>query len=435
MTFLRIRVDGPWLGEYALLDPKESMNIMQPHRARPSPSRYGRSFLLIVGALVVSFTLHAAAPYPLQEESAGPEPSATQQPSTQLSAYRILAEGPVNQRLARRVRRDLEKAAEAGAKVVIIEIDTFGGELGPAVALRDTILDAPLRTIAFINKRAISAGALLALSTHEIVMAPGATIGAAEPLRITWKGPEPAGEKMISYFRNEMKATAESRGHPVELAEAMVDPDVVVPGLVEKGKLLTLTTQEALKFNLAAAESDGLAQLLQAYQLELVPESQEGARRGERAGLFQWFEQIRAWHVWIVVGLGLILAEMVIAGFFLLWFGVGAFLASLLAFLGLSQNIQIVVFLASSFVLLVFSRTIFKSVLLRAPEKVATNMEALRGRKGITVKAIEGALKPGEVKVGGEMWAAVCDEGTRIAEGATVEVLEVVGNKVRVKSI
>ena len=62
-------------------------------------------------------------------------------------------------------------------------------------------------------------------------------------------------------------------------------------------------------------------------------------------------------------------------------------------------------------------------------------MEALRGRSGITVKAIEGTLTPGEVKVGGEMWAAVCDDGTQIAEGAKVEVLEVVGNKVRVKSI
>ena len=337
--------------------------------------------------------------------------------------------------LVRRVRRDLEKAAEAGANVAIIEIDTFGGELGPAVALRDTLLDSPLRTIAFINKRAISAGALLALAAHEIVMAPGATIGAAEPYHITWQGSEPAGEKIISYFRKEMKATAESRNHPVELAEAMVDPDVVVPGVVGKGKLLTLTTQEALKLHLAAAESDGLAQLLQAYELELVPESQEGARRGERAGLFEWFEQVRAWHVWIVVGLVLVLAEMVIPGFFLLWFGVGAFLASLLAFLGLSRNIQSVVFLASSFVLLIFSRTIFKSVLLRAPERVATNMEALRGRSGITVKAIEGTLTPGEVKVGGEMWAAVCDDGTQIAEGAKVEVLEVVGNKVRVKSI
>ena len=408
---------------------------MQSQRACPSWFRYRRSFLLIVGALVVSFTVQAAAPYPLQEESAGPEPSATQQPSLRLSAYRILAEGPVDQRLVRRVRRDLERAAEAGAQVAIIEIDTFGGELGPAVALRDTLLDSPLRTIAFINKRAISAGALLALSTHEIVMAPGATIGAAEPFRMTWKGSEPAGEKIISYFRKEMKATAESRNHPVELAEAMVDPDVVVPGVVEKGKLLTLTTQEALKLHLAAAESDGLSQLLQAYQLELVPESQEGARRGERAGLFKWIEEVRAWHVWIVVGLVLVLAEMVIPGFFLLWFGVGAFLASLLAFLGLSRNIQSVVFLASSCVLLIFSRTIFKSVLLRAPERVATNMEALRGRSGITVKAIEGTLTPGEVKVGGEMWAAVCDDGTQIAEGAKVEVLEVVGNKVRVKSI
>ena len=149
--------------------------------------------------------------------------------------------------------------------------------------LRDTILDAPLRTIAFINKRAISAGALLALSTHEIVMAPGATIGAAEPLRITWKGSEPAGEKIISYFRKEMKATAESRNHPGALAEAMVDADVVVPEVVEKGKLLTLTTQEALTLKLAAAKSEDLEQLLETYKLELVAESRKEAARAAEA--------------------------------------------------------------------------------------------------------------------------------------------------------
>ncbi|MCH8266696.1 MAG: hypothetical protein IH846_04205 [Acidobacteria bacterium] len=320
--------------------------------------------------------------------------------------------------------------------MVVIEIDTFGGELGAAVEIRDALLDSNLRTIAFINRRAISAGALIALATHEIVMAPGATIGAAAPLRVTWTGLEPAGEKTISYFRKEMKATAESREHPGALAEAMVDADVVISEVVEKGKLLTLTTQEALRLKLAAAQHEDREDLLQAYNLELLEESlAQAAQAAERAGIRGWLGQISAWQVWVILGLVLGLAEMLLSGFFLLWFGVGALLASLLAFLGVPRGAQIGVFLASSFLLLIFSRTIFKSVLFRSPHGVATNVEALLGRTGMVLKAIEGSLQPGSVKLGGEVWSAVSDDETHIAKGAKVQVLEIVGNKVRVKPV
>jgi membrane protein implicated in regulation of membrane protease activity len=66
---------------------------------------------------------------------------------------------------------------------------------------------------------------------------------------------------------------------------------------------------------------------------------------------------------------------------------------------------------------------------------VRTNVEALKGRPGIVLSPIEGSVKPGLVKVGGEKWSAVCEEETHITKGSRVEVLEVVGNKVRVKAI
>ncbi len=391
---------------------------MNRRRTNPEPLLWRSQRLpLVACALAISF--------------AGLAPAHAAPPT---KAYLILASGPVDLRLSRHVRRELKRAAEAGAQVAIVEIDTFGGNLGAGVEIRDALLDAHLRTIAFINKRAISAGALVALATREIVMAPGATIGAATPLRVTWKGTEPAGEKTISYFRKEMKATAESRDHPTALAEAMVDPDVVVPGVVEKGKLLTLTTQEALRLKLASVQSEDLEHLLEAYKLELVPEGRAGAARAaERAGVREWFGQFLAWQVWLILGLVLALAEILVPAFFLLWFGAGALLASLLAWLAAPRAVQVGTFLAASFLLLVSSRTIFRSVLFRSRESIPTNVEALKGRAGVVLEPIEGSLKPGLVKVGGEVWSAVCEGETRVAEGAKVEVLEIVGNKVRVK--
>ena len=392
--------------------------------------------VLVGFAFAIPFVTAPATRAKALQEEAGQAPASAEQAPGPSKAYLILAKGPVNSRLTRHIRQELQKAAASGAQAAILEIDTFGGELDAAVAIRDALLDAPLLVIAFVNKRSISAGALIALASHEIVMAPGATIGAATPVRLTWTGSEPAGEKAISYFRKEMKATAESRNHPGALAEAMVDTDVVVPEVVEKGKLLTLTTQEALTLKLAAAKSEDLEQLLETYKLELVAENRkEAARAAEAVDARGWFEQFRAWHVWLLLGLTLVVVEILIPAFFVLWFGVGASVAALLAFLGMSQAVQVSAFLAISFLLLVFSRTIFQSTLFRSKQSVATNVEALRGQQAIVLKAMEGSLQPGSVKIGGEVWSAICEEETQILEGAKVEVLDVVGNKVRVKPI
>jgi membrane-bound serine protease (ClpP class) len=178
-------------------------------------------------------------------------------------------EGVIDLGLAPFVGRVLDEAATANAAVVILDINTFGGRVDAAVLIRDALLGARVRTVAFVNKRAISAGALISLAAETIAMADGGTIGAATPVEIGPPGApaRPVAEKTVSYMRKEFRATAESRKRPALLAEAMVDADVEIPGIVDKGKLLTLTTEEALRHSLADFRADSLPAVLKSLDL------------------------------------------------------------------------------------------------------------------------------------------------------------------------
>ena len=180
------------------------------------------------------------------------------------TVYLVPIEGIIDGGLAAFVVRAVEEAQEAEADAVIFEVNTFGGRVDAAVVIRDAILNCPLKTIAFINKRAISAGALISLATDQIVMAGGSSIGAATAVDM---GGKKASEKVISYFRTEMRATAEKTGRPPKLAEAMVDEDVDIPDLSPKGKLLTLTTEEAIEYKMAEHTAETLDEVLALNEL------------------------------------------------------------------------------------------------------------------------------------------------------------------------
>jgi membrane-bound serine protease (ClpP class) len=190
-------------------------------------------------------------------------------PVTRPVVYVAPIEGMIDLGLAPFVRRVLDEAAAAGAAGVILEINTFGGRVDAAVLIRDALLRSQVRTVAFVNKRAISAGALISLAAERIIMADGGTIGAATPVELGAPGApaQPVAEKTVSYLRKEFRATAESRKRPPLLAEAMVDADVEIPGVIAKGKLLTLTTQEALKHKLADARADTVDAVLASLDL------------------------------------------------------------------------------------------------------------------------------------------------------------------------
>lgn len=175
-------------------------------------------------------------------------------------AYVATVSGMIDLGLAPYIERVLKEAHEAGASAVVLDINTFGGRVDGAVQIRDALLAAKVPTIAFVNPRAISAGALISLAAGKIVMAKAGTLGAAAPVQGAQPGGEPksAGEKTISYVRKEFRTTAEIRGRDPLIAEAMVDVDVAIDGLIEKGKLLTLTTNEALQRGIADASADSV---------------------------------------------------------------------------------------------------------------------------------------------------------------------------------
>lgn len=182
--------------------------------------------------------------------------------------YVIAIEGTIDLGLAPFLSRTIREADAVGAAAVLLEINTFGGRVDAAVAMRDTLLNSPVRTIAFVNQRAISAGALIALACDTLIMTTGGTIGAASPVVGGGTGEtQPADEKSVSYVRSEFRATAEARKRPPEAAEAMVDADVEISGVIAKGKLLTLTMSQALELKVADLTADTLEAALAAAAL------------------------------------------------------------------------------------------------------------------------------------------------------------------------
>jgi membrane-bound serine protease (ClpP class) len=167
--------------------------------------------------------------------------------------------GEIDLGLAPYVERILGEAT--ADDFVLLHVNTFGGRIDAAVQIRDALLASKAKTAAFIDARAISAGALISLATDTIAMVHGATIGAATPVQLEGGKMAPVEAKVVSYFRKEMKSTAEAKGRRGDIAEAMVDQSVVIEGLDGKDTTLTLTTTEALKYKIAAFEATSLEEV------------------------------------------------------------------------------------------------------------------------------------------------------------------------------
>ena len=127
--------------------------------------------------------------------------------------YLVPIEGVIDLGLAPFVERNLDEAAVSGAAAMILEIDTFGGRVDAAVLIRDALLRSTVKTVAFINKRAISAGALISLAAEHIVMAEGGYDwgGDTRPDRYAG-GPSPAGRGKDRFLY--AKGIPRDRGNP-----------------------------------------------------------------------------------------------------------------------------------------------------------------------------------------------------------------------------
>jgi membrane-bound serine protease (ClpP class) len=171
----------------------------------------------------------------------------------------INVKGEIDGSQAALVHRAVVEAENNNARAIIIELDTFGGLVDSAVKIRDMISQTPIETICYIKNRAWSAGALIAISHKHIAIAPGGSIGAAEPI--------PTTEKTIAAVKAEFAATANKSGRNVKVAEAMVDKTMGFPGYAEPGHILALADYQAKEVGYSDLSAANRSDVLSYYGL------------------------------------------------------------------------------------------------------------------------------------------------------------------------
>ncbi len=165
------------------------------------------------------------------------------------------------------IRKSFQEADSLDADYMLIHMNTYGGQVDIADSIRTLILNFRIPVLVFVDNQAASAGALIAIAADSIYMRPGASIGAATVVDQTG---QKMPDKYQSFMRGMMRATAEAHGkkplvsgedttwvwhRDPEMAQAMVDPSIVLKGIVDTGQVLTLTTLEAIKYGFCEGEA------------------------------------------------------------------------------------------------------------------------------------------------------------------------------------
>ncbi|MBV8245089.1 MAG: ATP-dependent Clp protease proteolytic subunit [Candidatus Eremiobacteraeota bacterium] len=177
--------------------------------------------------------------------------------SAQGDAKRVMLvpiDGQIDEGMAHMVDRSVAEAERDGDGAVVLDVNTLGGLVTSGTEIRDSLLASRLPTIAYVSERAISAGALVTLSAKHIVMAPGSTFGAAEPI--------PKTVKTVSFLRGEFASTALRNHRDPALAAAMVDATTDAPPYKRSGSILTLTAEDAKRAGMADAIAPTLGEAL-----------------------------------------------------------------------------------------------------------------------------------------------------------------------------
>ncbi len=165
----------------------------------------------------------------------------------------------------RTTKNAIEEAHEQNADIILVHMNTYGGLVDAADSIRTKILGSDIPVWVFIDNNAASAGALIAIACDSIFMDPVASIGAATVVDQEGK---PVPDKYQSYMRSWMRATAEANGRDPDIAQAMVDPDIYIPGVVDSGKVLTLTTSEAIEFGFCDGRAENIKEIFQQAGIE-----------------------------------------------------------------------------------------------------------------------------------------------------------------------
>ena len=164
---------------------------------------------------------------------------------------------PSSERL---VSKALQQASANNADIIVMRLNTFGGMLDAADSIRTSILNCKIPFYVLIEQNAASAGALISIACDSIYMKKGSSIGAASVVN---QNGELLPDKYQSYMRSMMRATAERTGRDPKIAEGMVSANNYLTNIADSGRIITLTTNEAIRYKYCNAEADNIEELLQ----------------------------------------------------------------------------------------------------------------------------------------------------------------------------
>jgi len=253
----------------------------------------------------------------------------------------ITLEGDVDLGMSDYTKRAIAEAVAKKPDLIVFEVNTFGGRLDAAFEIVDTITALKIPTVALVQKKAISAGALIALSSDKLYMLPNTTIGDCAPIVQSSDGqPQIVGEKIQSPLRAKFRNLAERNGHPRLLSEAFVSPDLGVmelsnadtaiyvnvaeyndmpeeeqkkwtnkKTLVRAGELLTMTNEEALLLKF----SKGTPENIEEFKKELGITKTEIIEISWAENLTRFIGTISG--VLMILGFGLLYMEFKTPGF------------------------------------------------------------------------------------------------------------------------
>ncbi len=171
--------------------------------------------------------------------------------------------GTIDEGMAHMVQRAVAGAAADRARAIVLEVNTFGGLVAAGTEIRDALITSRVPVDAYVSQRAWSAGALVTLAARRIVMAPGSSIGAAEPI--------PKSIKTVSALRAEFESTATRYHRDPHIAGAMVDATLDAPPYKASGTILTLTASDAQQAHIAEAVEPTRAAALARFGLTGAP--------------------------------------------------------------------------------------------------------------------------------------------------------------------
>ena len=207
----------------------------------------------------------------------------------------------------------VDRANEVGPLGILLRIDTPGGRVDSMQKIVDILMNEARVPVLAVVENAFSAGALIAMSAEQLAMLPGASIGAALPIAVGLGGASPVDEKFTSAVRGQFRSVAQARGRDPQVAEAMVDPTIDIPGLSASGELVTLSAEEAVDRGIADVVARDLQDAMRAFGYGGVPTVVLERNLTERIGT--WLAGPIVAGILLVLGIGGLVLEFFTPGF------------------------------------------------------------------------------------------------------------------------